>query len=386
MPLKPRIYRSVTENKTFTTPEKPENYASPLLQRRGAVAALPEDPQLAAVDCRGVAWHYGAPLEEQRALDRGPIVVDRSHRTVLAITGEDAPGFLNNLLSQKLDDLHPGDTAAALDLDIQGRIIHHMRISLIGETFYIDTPATQGATLLDFLTKMIFWSKVEIKPTDLGMLTVLGTTDEIDVATSGFSRVVEWQGIPRRDYFVPRAELTAAVRALETGGCSLAGLMAYTAERVKALEPELEADLDAKAIPHEIPHLIGRGARVGAVHLEKGCYRGQETVARVENLGRSPRLLVLLHLDGSAPDESIPGSDITAAGAKRAVGRIGTVVHDVDYGPIALALIKRSALHTPGLAVGNVAVAVDNDSIAADEQSHAGRDAIAKLRGTTPRD
>lgn len=382
MPLKPRIYRSVTENMTFPTPE---NYSSPLLQRRGAVAALAEDPQLAPLDCRGVAWHYGAPLEEQRALDRGPIVVDRSHRAVMAITGEDAPTFLNNLLSQKLDTLRPGDTAAALDLDIQGHILHQMRISLIDDTFYLDTPATQAATLLDFLRKMVFWSKVDIEPTDLGTLTVLGSAEELTEIPAGFSRAVEWNGPARRDYFVPRDELGKTVRALEAAGCSLAGLMAYTAERVKALEPELGADLDGKSIPHEVPHLIGRADRVGAVHLEKGCYRGQETVARVENLGRSPRLLVLLHLDGSAPDETVPGSDITAAGAKRAVGRIGTVVHDVDYGPIALALMKRSALDSEGLAVGNVAVAVDKDSIAGDEQSLAGREAIAKLRGTTPR-
>ena len=157
--------------------------------------------------------------------------------------------------------------------------------------------------------------------------------------------------------------------------------MAYTAARVRAVEPELGVDLDDRSIPHEVPTFIGRGDHLGAVHLQKGCYRGQETVARVENLGRSPRLLVMLQLDGSAPELPSPGADITLGGRK--VGRLGTVVQDADYGPIALALVKRSALADPTvpLDISGVAANVDPDSLPADEGERAGRVAIEKLRG-----
>ena len=160
--------------------------------------------------------------------------------------------------------------------------------------------------------------------------------------------------------------------------------MAYTAARVRAVEPELAVDLDERSIPHEVPSFIGRGDLLGAVHLNKGCYRGQETVARVENLGRSPRLLVMLQLDGSSPELPSPGADVLLGG--RTVGRLGTVVHDADYGPIALALVKRSALADPGvvLDVAGTAATVDPDSLPVDEGEHAGRRAVEKLRGSTP--
>lgn len=336
------------------------------------------------VDATGVAWHYGDPLGEQRAAhDRG-VVVDRSHRRVLKVSGPDAAGFLNNLLSQKVDDAPDGFAASALDLDIQGHILHHADLVRVGEDFYLDLPAAQAATFGDFLRKMVFWSQVEVADTELGVLTLLGSPlvdapvdSEVPALTA---RTVDWNGISRRDLLVERADLSTAVDALTAAGATLAGLMAFTAERVRALEPELAADLDDKSIPHEVPAWIGRGDHAGAVHLEKGCYRGQETVARVENLGRSPRLLVMLQLDGSAPESPTPGTAITAGSGGRAVGRLGTVVHDCDFGPVALALVKRSALAGP-LLIGEVSAMVDPSSIPTEEGEKAGRAAINRLRG-----
>lgn len=358
------------------------SYQSPLLGRPGAVPAGAEDPQASAVDSAGVAWHYGEPLSEQRQLERGAIVVDRSHRGVLRVSGPDAKLFLHNLLSQKLDDATPGTLTAALDLDVQGRVQHQMRIHVTDDAFYLNLPSTQTDTMREFLQRMIFWSQVEVTETDLGVLTVLGPTPPLPDHGVVASGEVEWQGPRRVDLLSPRDQLQAVVSHLEAGGARLAGLMAYTAERVKALEPE-PVDLDHKSIPHEVPHWIGRPElrRVGAVHLEKGCYRGQETVARVENIGRAPRSLVLLHLDGSAPELPVPGQDITADTGGRALGRIGTVVHDEAYGPIALALVKRSALKAAGLAVGSTAVSIDPDSVREEEGAKAGRQAIARLKG-----
>ncbi|MCT1451124.1 folate-binding protein YgfZ [Corynebacterium sp. p3-SID1194] len=371
------------------------NYRSPLLSFTGA-AELP-DATSTLIDAAGVPSHYGDPLREQRFVQRGGVAVDRSHRYVIRVAGPDAAEFLNNLLSQKLDDAPEGYSAAFCDLDIQGHILHHGDITRTGDAFFLDTPSYLGESLLEYLTKMIFWSEVTVDKADLGIITVLGAPNSFAVPESTgavFSREVDWAGPRRIDIAVPRKQLADVYRALTSADAGLekAGLMAFTAERVKALEPEQRADLDAKSIPHEAPTLIARGGHVGAVHLNKGCYRGQETVARVENLGRSPRLMVLVHLDGSAPAEPETGSPVTVGG--RTVGRLGTVVHDCDYGPVALALVKRSALNAPedGITLDieagdeengtmTVTAAVDIDSLPADEGEKAGRAAVNKLRG-----
>ncbi|WKD58751.1 YgfZ/GcvT domain-containing protein [Corynebacterium caspium] len=370
---------------SINTDSPDTSYTSPLLSRPGAVSAQPEDPHASALDAAGVAWHYGAPLEEQRQLSRGPIVIDRSQRTVLEISGPDAPQFLNNLLSQKLDDAPSGFSASALDLDINGRVLHYLQLSRIDNSFYLDLPAAAAISLKSFLERMVFWSKVSIKTTDLGILTILGKNFSLPENLPGLllAREVEWAGPARTDLLITRTELIAATARLEANGLKLAGLMAFTAERVKALEPELPVDLDDKSIPHEVYHWIGRPElnRIGAVHLEKGCYRGQETVARVENLGRSPRLLVIVHLDGSSPELPTPGTPITQGNPEgRALGRIGTVVHDESYGPIALAILKRSALNRSGLTAGYTALNIDTDSIPTEEGEKAGRAAINRLK------
>ncbi|AWB82588.1 folate-binding protein YgfZ [Corynebacterium yudongzhengii] len=356
-------------------------YRSPLLPTPGAVTFQGVDDLL---DTEGVAWHYGDPLTEQRRAHREPVAIDRSQRRVLAVTGDDAPEFLNNLLSQKLDDVADGYSASALDLDIQGHILHHADITKVEGSYYLDVPSRQTESLKKFLEQMVFWSQVEITETDLAIVTVLGEGD-IDVPEARFVRDVDWSAVRRRDLALPR---TALKSALNSAGLPLSGLMSFTAERVRAVEPELGVDLDNRAIPHEVPNFIARGGRAAAVHLNKGCYRGQETVARVENLGQSPRLLVTLQLDGSAFDEPLPGDAIAIKSGGRAIGRVGTVVHDCDYGPIALALVKRSALKNPQLVItpaedsgrGEVAATVDPDSLPTDEGVRAGRAAVNRLR------
>ena len=364
------------------------SYTSPLMQLPGAAAV--QDDTL--VDSQGVAWHYGDPLVEQRAIHLDtPVLVDRSQRRVISVVGPDAPEFLNNLLSQKLDNVDPGYAAAALDLDIQGRILHYADVVRTDEGFYLDTTEAEFESFLKFLTMMVFWSKVEVEEADLAIITLLGKLpklpEEVESSAAFVRKVANWMQTPRTDIAVPRERLKEIAETLIAAGFKPAGLMTYTAERVRNLEPEKAADLDDKSIAHEIAHWIGRGEIPGAVHLEKGCYRGQETVARVENLGRSPRLLTLLHLDGSVPELPSTGADVTSG--ERRVGRLGTIIDDFELGPIALGLIKRSALPSPEkapsqtaeLLIGDCAVTVDEDSLPTDEGVKLGRSAIDKLRG-----
>jgi folate-binding protein YgfZ len=143
---------------------------------------------------------------------------------------------------------------------------------------------------------------------------------------------------------VPRAKLTSYAEAAGPA----CGLWAYEALRIARGEPRLGLDTDERTIPNEV------GWIDTAVHMDKGCYRGQETVARVHNLGRPPRRLTLLHLDGS--ENRLPEIGSSLLQGERAVGRVGTSARHHELGPIALALVKRNvpidaALEVDGLPV-----------------------------------
>ncbi len=360
---------------------------SPIVHHVPGAVAVPEgDPGGRA----GVAWHYGSPLVEQRAIAGAAALVDRSHRRVLRISGPDRLDWLNTLFSQKLDDAPAGYAAEALDLDPQGRVLHHMGVAVLGDSVLLDVSPLGAESLHRFLTMMIFRSDVVVEHADLAILSVVGPdagdvlaaadlpdpgAGAVAVAGDGTPvRGAEWPASGARDVFVPRDGLVGAWDRLAAAGAKPTGLMAWEAERVTSLRPEPGLDIDEKMIPHESPAWIGP-----AVHLDKGCYRGQETVSRVHNLGRPPRTLVLLHVDGSDSELPEPGDPVVAG--KRTVGRVGTVVEHHEYGPIALALVKRSSQEGVELTARGVAVAVDPATVDRDESVRPGRAAVDKLRG-----
>lgn len=305
-------------------------YRSPLLATPGAVAATAPDD--------GVAAHYGDPFREQRRLVDGEGAVDLSHRGVLRVSGPDRLTWLHQLLTQHVEHLEPHRATSALVLDAHGRVEHALYGVDDGEAFWFHTEPTSAEPLRDYLEKMKFWSQVE----------VADVTDEFAVvweprpepAERHLSRVTG-RG---RDVFVPRAELAAYV-----GGTEPAGVWAYEALRIEAREPRQGLDTDDRTIPHEVGW-IGT-----AVHLDKGCYRGQETVARVHTLGRPPRRLVLLHLDGSVDTLPEHGAPVELDG--RAVGTVGSAARHYELGPVALAVVKRNTPVDAELLAGGVAAA-----------------------------
>lgn len=363
---------------------------SPLLSSPGAVPAPDGSPDV------GVAWHHGDPLGEQRAAERKAVVIDRSHRFVIAIGGPERLTWLHTISSQHVAALPDGAGAENLSLDVNGRVEHHwVQTDLDGVT-WIDTETDRGPALLGFLTKMVFWSKAE--PRDGNELAVLGLIgpaadavfDAIGVnaptdayaATplpgGGFVRRMPWPTTHSFDFLVPRDRLADWWGTLTAAGAVPAGTWAFEALRVAAVRPRLGLDTDDRTIPHEA-RWIGGPAEHGAVHLEKGCYRGQETVARVHNLGKPPRHLVMLHLDGSAEMRPETGEQVTAGG--RAVGRVGTVIDHHELGPIALALVKRSVPVDTELVTGPCSASIDADSVPVDDAVQAGRAAVDRLRG-----
>jgi tRNA-modifying protein YgfZ len=341
----------------------------------------------------GAVWHYGDPLGEQRAAGDEAVVVDRSHRAVLALTGSGRKSWLHTISSQHVSDLADGSVTQNLSLDGQGRVEDHWIQTELGDVTYLDTEPWRGGPLLAFLRKMVFWADVVIEPADLAVLSLLGPrladdrvldalgldslpaeNTALALPHGGFVRRMSGPAI-ELDLVVPRAQAAEWLDRLTVAGVRRAGVWTYEAHRVVALRPRLGIDTDERTIPHEV------GWIGSAVHLDKGCYRGQETVARVHNLGKPPRMMVLLHLDGST-DRPSTGDPVLAGG--RAVGRVGTVVDHVDLGPVALALLKRGIPADTALTTGGeveVPAVVDADSMPAADVTGAGRLAVERLRG-----
>jgi tRNA-modifying protein YgfZ len=274
---------------------------SPLLDLPGAVAGNGIDAPVAA--------HYGSFYGEQRTLAAGEGFVDLSHRDVLRISGPDRLTWLHSLTTQYFEGLAPDTWTEALILSPQGHVEHAFAGLDDGEAFTAHTERGAGAPLADFLDRMRFMMRVEV-------------TD----ATAELA--VTWR--PSGASFVPRDQLTTYAHAAGPA----CGLWAFEALRIARGEPRFGIDTDHRTIPNEV------GWIGPAVHLDKGCYRGQETVARVHTLGRPPRRLVLLHLDGSENLLPEVGSDVTHAG--KVVGRVGGSARHHELGPIALALVKRN--------------------------------------------
>ncbi|TVL87980.1 folate-binding protein YgfZ [Streptomyces sp. SAJ15] len=312
---------------------------SPLLSLPGAVPG--EGPD------EGVAAHYGDLFREQRALADGTGFVDLSHRGVVTVSGADRLSWLHLLLTQHVSELPPGQATEALVLSAHGHIEHALYLVDDGETTWAHVePDTQGA-LIAYLESMKFFYRVEIADrTDACAVVHLPAGS---IATAPPDAVVR-ETAHGRDLFLPRAELESFAAAHGPA----AGMLAYEALRVEAHRPRVGMETDHRTIPHELGW-IGT-----AVHLQKGCYRGQETVARVQNLGKPPRRLVFLHLDGS--EVKLPGHGapvrLAADGEEgRQLGFVTTSARHHELGPIALALVKRNVPVDAPLIVDTTAAA-----------------------------
>ncbi|WP_055496492.1 YgfZ/GcvT domain-containing protein [Streptomyces albus] len=321
---------------------------SPLLTLPGAVAAEAPD--------EGVAGHYGDLFKEQRALADGTGFVDLSHRGVVTVSGADRLSWLHLLLTQHVEQLPPQQATEALILSANGHIEQALQLVDDGTTVWMHTEPGKQGELIAYLESMRFFYRVEIA--DL--------TDEVAVVHLPAGSIAEIPGSVRavretahgRDLFLPRSELSAFAAS---HGPAI-GVLAHEALRVEARRPRLGMETDHRTIPHEV------GWIGSAVHLDKGCYRGQETVARVHNLGKPPRRLVFLHLDGSEVRLPVHGDAVRLAAQGlegRQIGFITTSARHHELGPIALALVKRNVDPEAELIVGPDATAAAQEVVVA---------------------
>ena len=277
---------------------------------------------------RGAIWHFGEPAKEARALAEGNAWADLSHKSVLTVTGEDRLTWLNDLTTQELVKWPTNTWTTALILDAQGHIIHQLCLMDDGTTTWIFTEQDKEEELITFLQKMIFMLRVDPQ-----------------VVTSEY-KVIKTNG-KSDDIGGPYKILKRTDAITETG--TQVGTWALEAERVAAMRARLLFETDHKSIPNELGFLNN------AVHMRKGCYPGQETVAKVFNLGQPPRRLVLLHLDGT--EVELPTHGTPVMNEDNEVGYIGTVARHFELGPIALAVVKRTTPTDAVLSAGGVLAA-----------------------------
>jgi folate-binding protein YgfZ len=356
-----------------SAPDTSSRPRSPLLRRHGAVGADGPDA--------GVAWHYGDPNREQRLLVEGLAAVDLSHRGVVTVTGPDRLSWLHSITTQHLTNLPPHTSTEALILSPKGHVEHALHVVDDGETAWITCEPGMSEALVTWLRSMQFMLRVEVTDRTSDLAVVGEPTDRegapgepvawrdpwpaIGDGSASYAAVDQTLRVPVRrpgarstsagpqsdpaespagvqlaephpgqewswrEVIVPRDQLEQYI-----GDRPLAGTWALEALRVAAWRPRFGHETDYRTIPHEVDWLRT------AVHLHKGCYRGQETVARVHNMGRPPRRLVMLHVDGSANVLPAPGADVMVGDKK--VGQVTSSARHYELGPIALALVKRN--------------------------------------------
>jgi tRNA-modifying protein YgfZ len=309
----------------------------------------------------GVAAHYGDPAREQRAMTEGQVLVDRSNRGVVKITGQDRLGWLHSLTSQHLERLAPAVTTEALILSPQGHLEHHLTLTDDGTATWIHVEPHTAKALVDFLNSMRFMMRVEVEdlsgtlavqtvagplPADGGVISGTHADDGRAAALLAAGDVAAVMQNPFGfDLIVPIGAVGKLAQTLP-----VAGMWAFEAARIAARVARPGLDTDHKTLPHEI------GFIETAVHLNKGCYRGQETVARIHNLGHPPRRLVFLHLDGSVDRLPAHGSPLTLEDGTQ-VGFVGSAARHFELGPIGLGLVKRSVDVNATLLADGVAAA-----------------------------
>jgi tRNA-modifying protein YgfZ len=324
-----------------------------MLEISGAVEAVWPD--------EGVAAHYGDPAREQRAMSEGPVLVDRGNRGVVKVTGPDRLSWLHSLTSQHLERLAPGSTQQALILSPQGHLEHHLTVTDDGTATLIHVEPHTAQALVEYLNSMRFMLRVEVEDLSgvLAVQTVAGplpaeggviaATDAADTHAAALAVEAGAAAVMQNpfgfDLIVPAGATGKLAAAFP-----VAGMWAFEAARIAGRIARPGLDTDHKTLPHEI------GLIEPAVHLNKGCYRGQETVARIHNLGHPPRRLVFLHLDGSEDRLPAHGAPLTLADGTQ-VGFVGSAARHFELGPVGLGLIKRSADPDAALLADGVAAA-----------------------------
>ena len=322
---------------------------------------MPGFPEIDGVVSDGdVIAHFGDAFREQRRLADGAALAPLGDRAVIEVAGPERLTWLDSITSQAVGHLAPGESTELLVLDPQGRVAHAAGVIDARASTWLIADAGDADALAGWLTRMKFRTQAAVDVrSDLVLVgyidggVIAATATAAASAPNGIALVWAdpWQRISAGGHQYaevaehPAADFAWRVAILTAEGAdalaasldreALAGVLAAEALRVAAWRPRWTTEVDERSLPHEFDWIRS------AVHLNKGCYRGQETVAKVHNLGHPPRRLAALHLDGS--DAVLPELGASVYAGDDEVGHLTSVARHHEDGPIALAILSRRA-------------------------------------------
>ncbi len=284
---------------------------------------------------------YGDVAAEFRAVRDSAGLVDRSHRTRLMVSGNDRMIFLQRLVSNDLAPLEEGDGVHAALLMPKGQLISTLTILHRGAGYLIDVPAAAGAEVFRKLDMYILSS-------DVVVADVTGTTACLGIHGPSAADVLQSSGVPvfsfPADYLgeegfdlhFPRDEIDLVRQALLSAGAEPVGWRAAEALRIDAGVARFGAELDERLLLPEVPAVAER-----AISCTKGCFVGQETIARIRNHGHVNRELRQLRMEEDDLPE--PGAALTVDDAKAGVVT-SSCLHPITGKPLVLAFVRRKYL------------------------------------------
>lgn len=341
-------------------------------------AAVPGSIELPTGTIESAAADFGDPRLEYEAAHKSAAVFDLAGRTQIEVGGRDRAKFLQNFCTNDIKGLAPGRACEAFITSVQGKILAYVWVSAGPQALWLSSDPDCAAKIIAHLSKYQISEDVTFtdRTGELGLLLVCGPAateivggllpaaaemESLQVAEAEFeSNAVR---IRRHDllrlpcfYLVASSEVLSVLRdRLQRAGARPAGSLAFEALRIEAGFPRYGVDISDANLAQEA------GRTKQAISFTKGCYLGQEPIARIDALGHVNQLLRGLKLSGSSLPP--PGSEVfsTGDGAKK-VGQItSSAISYADDRPVALALLRRG-FETPGQTLH---VRIHDDSVAA---------------------
>ena len=257
-------------------------------------------------------------------------VVDRSPHGLLVVSGDDATTFLQSLVSQDLDAIEQGGSARSMLLTPQGKLGVVFRATRLGDEWWLDTDRDFGSVLAESLTRYRIRVKVDIvdRTETTGLVSMIG---EVDQPTAMLAIPAHWGEVTGTDFLGPLSEAHATFEFFSKT-CEAWDAERFEAFRIEHGVPRMGADLDDKTIPQEA------FLDVDAVSFTKGCFLGQELVARIDSRGHVNRYLRRLTVVGAV----VPPRGAAVVAGDKEVGAItsASAVPGEDR-VVALAMVRR---------------------------------------------
>lgn len=316
-------------------------------------ATIPEEQSAAPV-----ALHFGDPAAEYDAAKNRAAVFELSDRTQVELRGGDRVKFLNNLCTNAVPQLQPGSGCEAFVTNVKGRILAHIIVFAAEDALWVETGPELEESLLAHFDKYLITEDVELhgRTAEFGELCVTGpqaaerlqnvglpvesfgefghTLGEVGGPTVAVRRV-DLLGAPGFLISVSREALAGVWQALIDAEIAPAGAAAWQPLRIEAGLPVYGVDIDDGNLAQE----ASRTQR--AISFTKGCYLGQEPIARLDALGHVNKELCGLRLDAQPVPEV--GSRIVAPDAEKELGKVSSAAFSYGAGvPVALAIIRAS--------------------------------------------